>query len=77
MISTKIININGLKSNIPTNGTTLRIGANNGWIMLSSARRIWLNGARKNDTNESTIINITRMLDNKLMSDTIRDIIIS
>jgi hypothetical protein len=29
-ISTKIININGLKSNIPTKGTILRIGVNNG-----------------------------------------------
>ena len=74
-ISTKIININGLKSNIPTSGTTLRMGVNNGWMMLSRTRRIWLYGARKNDTNVSMIINITIRLDNKLMIDTSRLII--
>ena len=46
-ISTNIININGLRSNIPSGGTALRMGAKNGATTLSSALRTGLYGLRK------------------------------
>jgi hypothetical protein len=58
-ISTNIINISGLRSNIPKGGTNLRMGFRNGETILSKALRMGLNGFRKYERIEST--NTTRI----------------
>jgi hypothetical protein len=54
-ISTRIININGLRSNIPSGGTILRIGLRNGETTLSKAYRTGFDGGKKYDNRESMI----------------------
>jgi hypothetical protein len=54
-ISTRIISMIGLRSNIPSGGTTLRIGLRKGETTLSKVYRTGFDGCKKYDNRESMI----------------------